>query len=231
MIKRAQSEIGLIVGAVHAYESDHSRFPASKEAMAVASLSPSDDFTYGTTNLACVGPAGPNPINVGFSIPAGVTSVQTIVGGYGTNNAEVMAILLDLETFGDGRRTLNYGHVKNPERKKYLNATMVGDAKLAGVGPDGVYRDPWGNPYIISLDLNSDGKTRDFFYRSSAVSQDPSDTSRGLNGLIKTTLSNGAVVYEANLEVMVWSAGPDKLIDPAAAANTGNNKDNVLSWK
>ena len=29
----------------------------------------------------------------------------------------------------------------------------------------------------------------------------------------------------------VWSAGPDKKIDPAAAANLGANKDNVLSWK
>jgi hypothetical protein len=30
---------------------------------------------------------------------------------------------------------------------------------------------------------------------------------------------------------MVWSAGPDKLIDPGAQATLGANKDNVLSWK
>jgi hypothetical protein len=30
---------------------------------------------------------------------------------------------------------------------------------------------------------------------------------------------------------MVWSAGPDKMIDPTKAANLGVNKDNVLSWQ
>ena len=30
---------------------------------------------------------------------------------------------------------------------------------------------------------------------------------------------------------MVWSAGPDKLVDPNVKANVGANKDNVLSWK
>ena len=31
---------------------------------------------------------------------------------------------------------------------------------------------------------------------------------------------------------MVWSAGPDKMIDPTQQpANTGANKDNILSWK
>jgi hypothetical protein len=30
---------------------------------------------------------------------------------------------------------------------------------------------------------------------------------------------------------MVWSAGPDGKIDPNSAANTGANKDNVLSWQ
>jgi hypothetical protein len=30
---------------------------------------------------------------------------------------------------------------------------------------------------------------------------------------------------------MVWSAGPDKLIDPNVGANSGANKDNIVSWK
>ena len=44
-------------------------------------------------------------------------------------------------------------------------------------------------------------------------------------------------VFEANAPVMVWSAGPDRMIDPNAAneldgkATRGVNKDNVLSWK
>ena len=111
---------------------------------------------------------------------------------------------------------------------------MSGNTTSPGVGPDGVYRDPWGNPYIITIDLNYDDKARDAFYRSPAVSTDTGDTSgnpkRGLNGLIPKVIG-GNTVYEANSPVMVWSAGPDKMIDPAQPANVGANKDNILSWK
>jgi len=31
--------------------------------------------------------------------------------------------------------------------------------------------------------------------------------------------------------VMVWSAGPDKMIDPTKGATVGANRDNILSWK
>jgi hypothetical protein len=154
----------------------------------------------------------------------------------------VMAVLLDMESWPatPSLRTINQGHVKNPQKTKYLNATMIADTNSAGVGPDGVYRDPWGNPYIITIDLNYDEKARDAFYRLPAVSQDASDTTgnRGLNGLIKKkdsngnpVLINGQPVFEVNAPVMVWSAGPDKLIDPTSPANKGANKDNIISWK
>jgi hypothetical protein len=149
-----------------------------------------------------------------------------------------MAVLLDLEFYANGSPTINRGHVKNPGRTKYINATTVsqaavpGQAGLPGIGPDGVYRDPWGNPYIITLDANNDEKARDAFYRSPIVS------ANGLNGLMLKRDGNGNPVqiggqdvYEANTSVMVWSAGPDKMIDPKVAANQGANKDNVLSWK
>jgi hypothetical protein len=31
-------------------------------------------------------------------------------------------------------------------------------------------------------------------------------------------------------DVIIWSAGPDKSIDPNVAPTTGVNKDNILSW-
>ncbi|HXU77786.1 MAG TPA: hypothetical protein VN794_14525, partial [Methylomirabilota bacterium] len=100
---------------------------------------------------------------------------------------------------------------------------------------DGVYRDPWGNPYVITLDLNNDEKARDSFYSLPAVSampNTPTTPAPGLNGLIPTAFNvRGVPAYEANSPVMVWSAGPDKGIDPASKANQGMNKDNVLSWK
>jgi hypothetical protein len=103
------------------------------------------------------------------------------------------------------------------------------------VGPDLVYRDPWGNPYIISLDLNGDNKTRDAFYRQANVSQ--LNSSAGYNGLVQ---SNSVVAdsFEANTTVMVWSLGPDGncSVDatgtamPNIKANQDPNKDNVTSW-
>ncbi len=69
--------------------------------------------------------------------------------------------------------TINQGHVKNPQKTRYLNPTMATDINSPGVGPDGVYRDPWGNPYVITVDLNYDDKARDAFYRRPAVSAGP----------------------------------------------------------
>jgi hypothetical protein len=109
---------------------------------------------------------------------------------------------------------------------------MTSDANAPGVGPDGVYRDPWGSPYVITIDANNDEKTRDAFYKLPAVSQDPNPSNpNGLNGLIKRKLPNGTKVFEANSPVMVWSAGPDKTVNPSVAADKGANKDNILSWK
>jgi hypothetical protein len=60
-----------------------------------------------------------------------------------------------------------------------------------------------------------------------AVSKQSNNT--GYNGLVNP---NGvANNFQFHGKVMVWSAGPDGKIDPAAAANTGVNKDNVLSWQ
>jgi prepilin-type N-terminal cleavage/methylation domain-containing protein len=238
MIKRAEMEVNGIASAIHTYESETSKFPVSSVGTQTAMSEASrlgEDFTYGTAGVNCVGPAGPNGIGNGFSTPSSLQTITTVGSAYNTNNAEVMAVLLDVEswTAGGGMTTINKDHVKNPNKTQYLNAHMSGNTTSPGVGTDGTYRDPWGNPYIITVDLNYDEKARDWFYRNLAVSADPSDTStppRGLNGLIPKVVS-GTTVYEANSSVMVWSAGPDKLIDPTDHANKGANKDNVLSWK
>jgi hypothetical protein len=140
---------------------------------------------------------------------------------------------MDLESYGDGRPTINKGHVKNPQHNSFLNAKLVSDTKSPGIGSDGVYRDPWGNPYIITLDLNYDQRARDSFYSSAAISADPASSGSpggGLDGLVPKVVG-GSTFYECVSPVMVWSAGPDKMIDPTVPANKGANKDNILSWK
>lgn len=215
-VRRAQMEIAGIVNAIKQYESTYSRFPVSTAVMQAAANSGAD-FTYGTYNLK----------------PIGTVIVQNPTGAYQTNNAEIMAVLLDLESYPNGQLTVNKDHVKNPQRNAFLNATQVSDTNSPGIGPDGVYRDPWGTPYIITIDVNNDEKCRDSFYCGATLSADKSDTTgnRGLNGLIKTKLPDGSFVYEASSPIMVWSAGPDKLIDGTVDAKTGVNKDNVVSWK
>jgi hypothetical protein len=150
---------------------------------------------------------------------------------YQANNSEVVAILMAWTNFPNGTPApSNPGNIKNPQREVYLAAaTVVASPNLPGIGPDGVYRDPWGNPYIISFDLTNDEKTRDGFYRDHRVSQNTGQA--GFFGLYNSTDPSGMTdAYEASTPVMVWSAGPDKMIE-TGKANQGANKDNVLGWK
>jgi len=230
-IAQAKTEISGIVAAINQYEATYSRMPVSAQVIGAGS----PDFTFGTKNTAngpttnLFGPKGPN----GPPLPVIVNNG----GVYQTANQEVMAILLDLTNFPDGSPTVNSNYVKNPQKTAFLNAKMVSDVGLPGVGPDLVYRDPWGNPYIISLDLNGDSKTRDGFYRQAAVSQVTLGKPAGYNGLVQGDPTNPDS-FEANTTVMVWSLGPDGTCSvdangtalPNTKANQDPNKDNVTSW-
>jgi len=235
---KARLEIGKIANAIHSYESDYSKFPVSSVGPLTATSEAArmkEDFTYGTAGASCINPGGDtNAPSAGFSTPSGLLPI-TAPGNYQTNNAEVMAVLLAVESWPNSPSvpTINKDHVKNPNKTGYLNATPAGDNKSPGIGNDGTYRDPWGNPYIITIDLSYDDKACDVFYRLDKVSADPADGNnpkRGLNGLIPKA-EGSETHYEANAPVMVWSAGADKMIDPNERANKGANKDNVLSWK
>jgi prepilin-type N-terminal cleavage/methylation domain-containing protein len=224
----AKMQIGQIVTGISSYEQDYGRPPVSSEAIAAAAGT-GDDFTFGTYNVTCAG-----GVNGAFKTPTGSQAVLSPAPGspakYQANNGEIMAILLDLQRFGNGTPTVNQNHIKNTQQKMYLAANIVGDTSSPGVGLDGVYRDPWGNPYIITLDLNYDHQTRDAYYRLRSVSQNNGPT--GWFGLFNAKdLAGAGDTFEAHAPAMVWSAGPDKMIDPNANANTGANKDNVLSWK
>ena len=217
-VARAKLEISQLVTAISGYQSAYNRYPVSSNAMnAAASIS--EDYTYDIAFLRTKPPSG-------SSLP---TSLN-----YLTNNSEVISILMDLETYPNtGLPTINAQHVKNPQRTPFLNANRAADTFSPGVGTDLVYRDPWGNPYIITLDLNYDEKARDACYCHQEISADPTSNGTpkaGFNGLTGRTASVG-LRYEANAPVMIWSLGPDKNFDWRVPATQGVNKDNVLSWK
>jgi type II secretory pathway pseudopilin PulG len=198
-----------IVSALVDYQSVYGRFPVSADAADFA-VRLGEDNTYGALLL----------------------ETRTWVAGpcYSNNNAELMSALLDLEYFGDGTPTLNAGHAQNPRRTRFLEAALPGGTNaLPGVGLDGTYRDPWGGPYFVTVDLNGDGRARDIMYREPAVSQDPLHPGQGLCGLLEIERPGELPVFEAPGPVLVWSAGPNRRIDTALRATEGVNRDNILS--
>jgi hypothetical protein len=218
---RAMIEMSLITAAICDYEAAYGQYPVSANAVASAAIT-SGDFTYGTFGAASK-----------IKYPDGALAViDNAAGNYHANNAEVIAILLDLTNYPNGQPTCNQGHARNPQHIKFLNATLTEHLTSPGVGLDGVFRDPWGNPYIVTIDLNQDGKARDAYYSLPGVSQDASGG--GINGLVKTSVGSNTF-YELKEPVMVWSAGPDKKIERPNATGPGNassgaNKDNLVSW-
>jgi len=212
--KRAQSEISSLVAAIGQYEQTYSRMPISSPAAAAAN----PDFTFGTTGL--VGPL--NQV---------LCPIITTGAPYQANNSEVISILMDLTNFPSGSPTVNTNHMKNPQRTSFLNAQMKSDITSPGIGTDYVYRDPWGYPYIISMDMNSDNQTLDGFYGKKVVSQQTAGKPGGFNGLLNSTDPSGASdAYVYNGNVMVWSFGIDGQATNTVNAVTGVNRDNITSW-
>jgi prepilin-type N-terminal cleavage/methylation domain-containing protein len=210
--QQARNEIVNILAGIKQYESTYSRFPTVPGVQAGG-----NDVTFGPLNpprlTAALGPLS----------PATVTWIDT--------NAPIIAILMDEVAYGDGRPTPNKDHVLNPQKHATLSARKVADAAQPGVGPDGEYRDPWGNPYVISLDLSYNDRCRDYFYSRRNVSQTAAGSQTGINGLFNPVAPGNTDEYEHNGPIMVWSFGSDKKADANIPANQGVNKDNILSWK
>jgi hypothetical protein len=105
----------------------------------------------------------------------------------------------------------------------YLNANLVGNTTAPGIGLDGVFRDPWGQPF---------SKAPNSKHQAPEKLQYSNSKHAGTEGTGDWTLE---LLWRLELGIWsfrpVWSAGPDKMIDPAAKANASANKDNIVSWK
>jgi prepilin-type N-terminal cleavage/methylation domain-containing protein len=217
---KARLEAQDIATAIQNYDSAYSRFPVSPQAQAAAS--------------ANVSPANPNGSD--FTYGGIFNGVSVFTPGYQVTNSEVIAILMDITN--TTVTAVNANHQKNPQQTIFLNAKMSGwDPSQGGTPQPGVdnnlvYRDPWGNPYVISMDLNFDEQCEDAFYSLQAVSQPSLNSTAGYNGLVNTTDNGGnGNHFRYHGKVMVWSAGPNGKIDPLDPVTDRENKDNVLSWQ
>jgi prepilin-type N-terminal cleavage/methylation domain-containing protein len=215
--KQAAVEISQIVGAIQQYDSVYGRFPVSSAVQQTAGTL-GGDFTYG-----------------GSLIASNLSSLPAAYVAYTTNNSKVISILMD-----NANTVVNTNHVKNPQQTVFLNAKMSGYDPASndpqppgGVDITGVYRDPWGSPYVISMDLNYDEQCQDAIYCRQKVSQTQVGSQTGYNGLFNpdSSLNGNSDNFLYHGKVMVWSAGPNRAIDPVEPADDNENKDNVLSWQ
>jgi type II secretion system protein G len=219
-VAQAKTEIKNLEGAIKQYYSTYSRFPTSQKVRKDGVTTFNPDFTYGTYMVTVPPGAG----GVAAYSPKGAPSVTipTSPTPVMTNNSEVIAILMDIKDW----TTRAKGNPENPRGQVFFTPKFSNSTTAAGVGPDGVFRDPWGSPYIITVDLNYDNNTRDGFYRGNKVSKDPK-TGLGLNGLFEAQKDS----WEVRSDVIVWSLGPDRTADSTKLANVAPNKDNILSWQ
>jgi prepilin-type N-terminal cleavage/methylation domain-containing protein len=241
---QAKLQAGQISSAIEQYESQYSRMPVSS----FVQQSGSNNVTYGgyyTSTTTTPANANEFPNSSWGSYWAGPALV-TLEGLYVTNNSDVMAILLDLTNYPNTNVwTVNTNYQKNPMRTVFLNGSYSSDTISPGIGTDLNYRDPWGNPYIITMDLNEDNKAEDAFYAPYWMSSSTGAAGgAGVNGLSYQAADN-SYLFHGN--VMVWSMGPNGPANhapssftypPSASAPPGggawaresSNKNHVLSW-
>lgn len=185
-IKKAHIEMVNLIGAIKDYEKEYNRFPGS----AKVEQNGNPDFTFGTT---------------------GILTGKV----YEDNNRVVMFVLLNQmdKAPNDIRDDIKN---RNPRGLPFFDATRMAPGTPPGISSDDyVFRDPWGNPYIITVDLDDDNKCKDAFYRKVGGS--------GLTG--------SAPEFEFSGSVMAWSFGPDGQAEITKGPKEGVNKDNVLSWQ
>lgn len=214
-VVQAQKDMADMKGAINVYQHDYSRLPASAAATAAAATY-NGDYTYGSTTAS-----------TGYG--SGTTNIYNRNNsGHQASNAELMLILTAATSFPNytTNAAANQNDSRNPRKIGYFNAKSSGASGATagkGLGTDGVMRDPWGNPYIIALDLNYDNWVSNSVYNNDSVN--------GFNTGLARQGGAGTHTWALRDTVMIFSFGGDGFLADGVVANVDPNKDNVLSWK
>jgi prepilin-type N-terminal cleavage/methylation domain-containing protein len=151
-------------------------------------------------------------------VPKIIETQAAITGGTNyvtfTDNSGVMEILLDLD------RGANLGHARNPRNLPLFHGKLVSGTNPGLSTDDYIFRDPWGNPYVISMDISDAQKCVDSFYCYSTMKSDR----------VGMTF-NAQSQFELARALLIWSFGPDGKVNNRKPANEDVNKDNILSWR
>ena len=131
-------------------------------------------------------------------------------GGHGANyqnlNSEVISILRDDNFYPEASN--NVQHIYNPQQTPFFSAKVANNSISPGIGTNDVFLDPWGSPYIITLDLNYDFKCFDWtlnqmYHNNNLGTSQPQPPPLMVPG-----------------EAIVWSLGPAMTIHPTEPLNS-----------
>jgi prepilin-type N-terminal cleavage/methylation domain-containing protein len=177
--KICQTEEVSLVGAIGLYFTSYGRLPTSSNAVnAVASTT--NDFTFGTSLTGSSGQLANMPANLGTGSPINIVTANST---YQNNNSEVIALLRDDAYYPEMDATSGQGHIYNPQRTAFYEGKAAAGPTTLGAGPgapgigmDDILRDPWGLPYMITLDLSGDNRVFDPYLNQMYQKQYPGST-------------------------------------------------------
>jgi prepilin-type N-terminal cleavage/methylation domain-containing protein len=213
--KLCQADEVSLAGAIAAYASSYARPPVSTNAMA-AVAGTTNDFTFGTSLTGAPGQLANMPVELGSGQPLNIATPNSI---YQNNNSEVIAILRDDAYYPEANPVEGQGHVYNPRQTPFFTGTQAGGPLVTGFGPgapgvgaDEILRDPWGLPYMITLDLSGDNRVFDPY----------------LNQMYQRQFPGGTLLTPAS--AVVWSLGPAGKINLTLGSKDPVNKSMVASF-
>tara|TARA_B110000438_G_C15678246_1_gene591191 strand:- start:62 stop:910 length:849 start_codon:yes stop_codon:yes gene_type:complete len=204
-VATARTDMINLKGAIQSYHNDYSRFPSARGAT-------------------------PNPAggDLTFSLPIGEKHADgspydafiysAPLPQKTPLNSDLMNVLMAVDSGA------NKNHGRNPKKSIYLTPNSADDQFSAGVGSDGVFRDPFGNPYVITVDYNGDNQVADRFYRETGVSKGASI------GLVRNKKNKTEEEYVLRGTVMIWSFGPDRQMHSKAHALDLQNSYEDADW-
>lgn len=210
----ARTEMANLGTSINAYYNEYNTLPASSAAVAAAGAlqnplgsGPGCDFTFGTV---VKGTSPPSPLEGQIIVSSSVISQNPMTpqSKYQNVNSEVIAILTDAAYYPETNATR---HTYNSKQLPLFNARAAADTNSPGIDANNILRDPWGLPYIITLDLNYDGKCTD----------------AGIWAILMGTTN-----FSVSGSSVIWSFGSVKHVDLTYGSyKDPNNKHILTSWK
>jgi prepilin-type N-terminal cleavage/methylation domain-containing protein len=206
--KMAQTTMANLNAAISQFQTEYSGVqPASTNASAAAGAT-GGDFTFGTLVHGAPG----SPLNGQQIVSSSVISQPVTTPGsqYQNVNSEVIAILTDAAYYPENSSTR---HTYNSRSLPLFTANPAIDMNSPGIDTNNILRDPWGLPYIITLDMNGDNKCVDPIW----------------SGTLYNNAGNPNFFVPGSS--MIWSFGQLKAIDLKGLPTSPINKHLLTSWK